>query len=465
MTKRLVPESKSPFILGASGVERKNRGLCQMAFVAAAAVLLAGSAAWGQVITIDTSGKGAVATTGPVDRMYQQIQPTHVELSNRPLDAKTRLMLLRTLQSEQGFAMRPIPRGHKGLKLEANGELQPAGEAYLNMATSDGISAKPGDRVVITNIRVDHSKLILDLNGGPDAKHRFLRHIQIGMGDPSYGDPTQPIVPDSGQQPSGARLTLEFHGNVPELTGDQVEALLAPLISFKVQTPVEAYTATLPPALKKAILDHQVLVGMNTEMLMFAKGRPDNKYRENEGDTPYTVWMYGKPPQTVDFVKLNGNRVVRVEIARVGQPLEVFDKDVVTPLMQGNTAPLEANNRHVVQEGDVHRNPDTQAPAPPPSLRQPGDTLPTDNDKNGAGVMKPVYFPPEKPDPDDTTSLGRNPDSQPTQKPSSPPSSKPQAQPAGNSPGSAQPDGNPRHQSQPSGDSQQQAPSGNSQPQ
>src|SRR6185312_666060 len=158
MTKRHVPEF--PFIPGVSGVEKMNRGLRQMAFVSAVAVLLAGSAAWGQVITIDTSGKGAVATTGPVDRMYQQVQPTHVQLSNRPLDPKTRLLLLRTLQSEQGFAIRPLPRGHKGLKLEANGELQPAGEAYLNMATSDGISAKPGDRVVITNIRVDHSKLI-----------------------------------------------------------------------------------------------------------------------------------------------------------------------------------------------------------------------------------------------------------------------------------------------------------------
>jgi hypothetical protein len=47
----------------------------------------------------------------------------------------------------------------------------------------------------------------------------------------------------------------------------------------------------------------------------------------------------------------------------------------------------------------VQRDPDKQAPAPPPTLRNPGETLPQDSDKNNAGVMKPVHFP--KPQPDD----------------------------------------------------------------
>ena len=86
------------------------------------------------------------------------------------------------MQAEQGFAMRPFPRGHKGLTLVANGKLEPAGEAYLNMVTSEGLSAKPGDRVVLTDIKFDHTKIVFELNGGPDLKHRFLRHIQIGVG-------------------------------------------------------------------------------------------------------------------------------------------------------------------------------------------------------------------------------------------------------------------------------------------
>ena len=419
------------------------RGCGTARLPAAAAVLgalLAGSAAWCQVITIDTSGKGPLAN-GPVSREYQQIEPTKVKLPQRPLDPKTKLMLVRYLEAEQGFAMRPLPRGHKGITLQANGDLKPAGEAYLNMASQQGISAKPGDRVVITNVKIDRDRIVFDLNGGPDAKHRFLSHIQIGMGDPDYGDPTQPIVP-SGQIPTGARLTLVFHGNVPELTGDEVESLLAPLISFKVQTPVEAYTATLPPPLRKAILDHQIWVGMNEDMVTFAKGRPENRYRETHNNVPETIWIYGKPPQTVEFVHFNGNRVTKVEIAQTGQPMEVFTRDQVTPLLISTGTSLAAVEKvHPVQEGDVQRDPNTQAPAPPPTLGAPTDKFPQGN-SDSRGVYGPVYFPPDKKDSSDgqTTQQpqpGRQPDAQPASQPASPPSAtlgeNPDAQPPASS--------------------------------
>ena len=382
-------------------VARGNRKLRLLALAATAGLLLAGSIARSQVITIDTNGKGTVAST-PVSSEYQQIEPTHVQLSRQRLDPKTKLMLIRYLESEQGFAMHPLPRGHKGMTLEANGKLSPAGEAYLTVATRDGISAKPGDRVVITNVKIDQNKISFDLNGGPDVKHRFLSHIQIGMGDPNYGDPTmgqptQPVVP-AGEIPTGARITLAFHGDVPELTGDQVESLLSPLISFKVQTPIEAYTATLPAPLKTAIVNHEVWVGMNDQMVLFAKGRPENKYRESDGNIPVTIWMYGKAPETIDFVHFNGNRVIKVEIARTGQPLEVFTKDQVTPLLMAGGTSLAAMDKtqpsHTVQEGDVQRDPDTQAPAPPPTLGAPAEKLPGDR-TNQEG---PVYFPPEKQD-------------------------------------------------------------------
>ena len=352
-----------------------------------------------QVITIDTSGKHGATANGPVDRQFQQIQPTHVELSATPMGSRDKLEIVRMMQSEQGFAMRPFPRGHKGLLLAANGKLEPAGEAYLNMVTSDGLSAKPGDRLVVTDIKIDRDKIIFDLNGGPDAKHRFLSHVSIGMGDPTYGNDT-PIVNNNGQAPSGSRLTLTFKDHVPDLTGAQVKQLLAPLISFDVKTPVQAYTDTLPKPLKEAIMNHQVLVGMNTDMVLFAKGQPVNKMHEMDGQMPIEIWLYGQPPQDVTFVRINGNRVLRVEIAKVGKPLEVFDKDVVDDMLRADgRAPIseQAENTHVIKEGDVQRNPDTQAPAPPPTLRNPGETLPADNGNSG-DVMKPVHFPKQQPD-------------------------------------------------------------------
>ena len=362
-----------------------------------AALWASAPGAAGQAITINTK-TGTVSTTGStVDRRYAQITPTSIELPKTGLDTKTRLELIRVLQSEQGFAMRPFPRGHKGLTLQANGELKPAGEPYLDMVTQYGLCAKPGDAVVLTDIKFDKNKMVFMINGGPDLKHRFLRHIELGA-----GGQMSPMVQGNGESdPMGSRLTLEFKGGVPSMTASQVKALLAPLISFDVKTPIQAFTDTLPPKLKEAILQHDVLVGMSTDMVLFAKGQPQRKVREMEGQTPFEEWIYGDTPQPVEFVRINGNRVIRVEIAKVGEAPQVFDQDVVEGLMRTDGKPVvasaEKQRTRTVQMGDVDRDPDKQAPAPPPTLTAPGEALP-DTAKNPAGDMKPVQFPTQKPD-------------------------------------------------------------------
>ena len=286
----------------------RGRGVLLCALAALIAIPAAA-----QVVVIDSSGRAVNSSgqTGTVDRRFSQIEPTHVILPQTELDPKTRIELMRFLQADQGFAMRPFPRGHKGLTLVANGKLEPAGEAYLSMVTSAGLSAKPGDRLVITDVKIDHSKMVFDLNGGPDPRHRFLRHVQIGAG-PDMNS----VVQDNEQEPVGSRLTLAFKEHIPALTGKDVEALLAPLISFEVKTPIQAFIDTLPPKLKQAILDHNVLVGMSTDMVLFAKGQPQSKVREMDGQMPFEEWIYGKSPSDIEFVRINGNRVIRVEIAK-----------------------------------------------------------------------------------------------------------------------------------------------------
>jgi hypothetical protein len=394
-----------------ANINRSNRSNRTPVLLALAALLLAVPAT-AQVITIDShtgrvsDGKPASAT---VDRRYQQITPTQVLLTKSELDPKTRLELIRVMQSEQGFAMRPFPRGHKGLTLVANGKLEPAGEPYLEMVTSQGMSAKPGDRVVLTDVKIEHSKIIFDINGGPDPKHRFLRHVEIGAGPNLNPVMQQGNDPD----PTGARISLAFEGHIPELTGSDVKNLLAPLISFDVKTPIQAFTDTLPAKLKEAILNHHVLVGMSTDMLLFAKGPPDNKSREMDGQMPFEEWMYGRPPHEVDFVRINGNRVIRVEVAKVGEAPLIFTKDEVEGLMRTDGTPLEASvpNTHTIQLGDVQRDPNTQAPAAPPSIRKPGETLPDISAGGADGQMKPVQFP--KPNPDDQPPVAHAPNSAP----------------------------------------------------
>jgi hypothetical protein len=384
------------------------------------------SCARAQVITIDTSGKNATTADGTVDRRYQQIKPTSVPLSKTEINPRNRIELLRLMQAEQGFAMRPLPRGHKGLTLVANGKLAPAGEPYLNMVVQEGLSAKPGDRVLITDVKFDHNKMIFELNGGPDLKHRLLRHIEIGgaMG-------TSPVVQDEGTPATGARLTLEFKDRVPEMTGADVKALLAPLISFDVKTPVQAFTDTLPPQLKDAILTHKVLVGMSTDMVLFAMGQPVTKSREMDGQQPFEEWIYGKPPDPVYFVRINGNRVIRLEVAKVGEPIQVFTNDVVSGMMRTDGTPVLAQNTdvRVIKEGDAEIDPNKEAAPAPPSLANPGETVGVNGDQKATGTMRPVQ--PPKPNPEYEPDV--NPDQQQPAAPT------PAAQPASTPPSSAQP--------------------------
>jgi hypothetical protein len=322
-----------------------------------------------------------------VEMHYAQFPPTNVTYSNDPLTTIGREQLIRFLQSEQGFAMRPLPVGN--LDLQANGPMVPGGEKYIDELHAKGISAKPGDRVVVTDIRFHDNSIAIDLNNGPEHKHKYLRHISVGM-DPTY---TNPIVPDDGRPPVGSRITLVFPKRVPDLTGEQVEALLKPMIDFGVKSPAEAYAESLPPFLHKAIMEHRVLVGMDRDMVIYAKGQPVRKVREQENGKPFEVWIYGETPQPVEFVRFVDNYVVRVELAKVGEPMEVRTANEMGDYW-GNQ-PVVSANQHQVQMGDrtAADVSEENAPKAPPTLRNPGEKLPTDGDKDHP-VMAPVNMPP-----------------------------------------------------------------------
>jgi hypothetical protein len=447
MSRSILSQERGPIQPAVANAVRINpsRMIAMLCAVAAFSLAITASAqitvnSKTGAVTNDTNG--AVMST--VDRRFQQITPTNVPLAKGELDARGRQGLIRTMQAEQGFAMRPFPRGHKGLILAANGKLEPAGEAYVSMVTSQGLSAKPGDRLVITDVKIEHARIVFDLNGGPDPRHRLLRHVEIGAGP----NMTNPVVQGDAQDPVGSRLTLTFQSHVPELTGPEVKSLLAPLISFDVKTPVQAFTDTLPTKLKDAILGHHVLVGMSTDMVLFAKGAPDNKSREMDGQMPFEEWIYGKPPNEVDFVRINGNRVIRVEVAKMGESPVIFTKDEVEGLMRTDGTPLEADKTvRVAKVGDVERDPNKEAPTAPPSLRNPGETLPSDDPKNRVGDMRPVQFPKPKQDPQP----GENPDGVPDS-----------SQTAGSQPAAATP---PAATPAPTGASQPTAPASGAKPQ
>lgn len=310
---------------------------------------------------------------------------THVELPEEPLDDRGRLGLIRDLESEQGFAHRQLPLG-AGLTLVANGNMTPGSEAYKQMLYRKGVSADPGDRVQITALKFERDRLVIDFNGGPYAKHRFLSHVQInGM-----------QLAQEGPIATGCRVTLVFEGGIPEVTAAEVKALLDPVVDFHAKSSAEAYADTLTPQVKDAVESHQVLVGMNQRMVLAAMGEPRERHREHSvaGDetSPYwEEWIYGEVPDAIQFVRFQNGHVVRLEIAEVGKPVVVRDK----PEIAGPAEPtLEART---ILNGDQPLNAGEEQARIPPSLRKPGEKTDV---PGGSGKVK---LPQDSPDPADVS--------------------------------------------------------------
>ncbi len=152
------------------------------------------------------------------------------------------------------------------------------------------------------------------------------------------------------------------------------------MFDFNAKSAVEAYLDTLPPKVRDAIKNHQVLVGMNREMVIASKGRPPKKVREKDGETEYEEWIYGEPPEDVNFVRLVDDQVVRLEIMKVnGEKVVRVDKEVDL-------------DQPTVAKGSA--GPEVR-PANAPSLRRPGEE--PDTDVASPGRRTPVSPPPPDP--------------------------------------------------------------------
>jgi len=322
--------------------------------LAVCSLLIAASATRAQVFVVGEHTATASVTT--------EFHPTHIELPNQPLDERGHTALIRDLIAEQGFAHRELPLG-PGVTLIANGNMTPRDDQYRHTLYEKGQSAAPGDRLEISALKFESDRLIIEFNGGPYAKHRFLSHVSVNN--------TQ-LAPQ-GPPAVGCRISLVFEGGFPQVTGDQVKALLDPVVDFKAHTGAEAYANTLSPKVRQAIKNHEILVGMDRRMVLAAAGEPHDKHREhlaaeNEASPIYEEWIYGLPPADTQFIRFRDGQVVRVEIAAIGQPLVIREHNEIG----GPDAPTLL--ARTVQDGDGQASAD-HAPAPPPSLARPGEVL------------------------------------------------------------------------------------------
>jgi hypothetical protein len=280
----------------------------------------------------------------------------------QPMSKETRMDLIRAFNSELVYIRSPFPMGKKGLILK-DGQVTPKGPELEQMIAMWGPAVKPGDQARISDIVIKDNHIHFEINGGPVHKQKWYQHITI-VGASSE----VPLAPsDSQANPRGSYVDLFFDHYVPDLGPRELKDLLRPVFDFDSKSPLDAYLETVPPKVKDAIKNHRVLVGMNHEMVIFAKGRPPKKDREKDGETEYEEWIYGEPPQDVDFVRFVGDEVIRVETMKVGGEKMVRTEKEVDLQPQPSLA----------------KAPDTGGSRPmnAPSLRRPGepvdDTSPT----------------------------------------------------------------------------------------
>jgi hypothetical protein len=326
----------------------------KLSTLAVSALLALPLAAHTQVFVVGEKTATADVTT--------EFHPTHVEIPDEGLTERGHLDLIRNLIAEQGFAHRELPLG-AGLQLVANGNMNPSGEAYKRMLYQKGQSAAPGDRVEISGLKFEGDRLVIDFNGGPYAKHRFLSHI-------SFDD--MPLAQE-GPIATGFRITLVFEGGLPEISAAEIKALLDPVVDFKAKSAAEAFANTLAPKVRDAVNAHEILVGMNRRTVIAAVGEPKTKHREHtageDADSPVLEeWIYGEPPSATQFVRFRNGKVVRLEIAEIGKPVQIRERNEV------DDNPEPSLLARTILNGDAPANPDDgRKAAAPPTLRLPGE--------------------------------------------------------------------------------------------
>jgi len=288
--------------------------------------------------------------------------------------------MIREFETQLVYARTAFPMGRKGLQLK-QGVITPNGEELQQALNLWGPAVKPGDPAHISFVQIKDDHIHFEINGGPVRRQKWYQHIQIS------GTNGQPVPGTGGEgpqsNPHGSYVDLYFDKYVPEMTVGQLRDLLYPVLDFNARNKEQAYLNTVPPKVKQAIEAHHVLVGMNQEMVLHAKGKPPKKVRERSGETEYEEWIYGEAPADVDFVRFVGDEVVRVETMKVdGEKIVRTEKEII----------LQPQDKDKDQDKEAKKEP-AERPSNAPSLRRPGEDS-QDVPKPANGAPPPLPMPP-----------------------------------------------------------------------
>jgi hypothetical protein len=216
----------------------------------------------------------------------------------------THIRIIRGLMREIGVSKVPLPRGKKGVRVDAQGKLDKADAD--SQLSANGMAIKPGMPVEISKITFKSKEIVFEINGGGKKSSKWYQHLEIGV-----GAATTPIAQQPPVLAYGSWVTLVFPRKVPDLSVDQVKQALGNVLDFTRHSPTVLYSPEVPPKIKEAIKNHQVIVGMDRDAVLSSKGPPDRRVREVRDGVEQEDWIYGLPPHVL-FVTFDGDSVINV---------------------------------------------------------------------------------------------------------------------------------------------------------
>jgi hypothetical protein len=271
--------------------------------------------------TVDTIPAGAEVALFPGGEGAEQAPGTEAQTtgaapkaSNGPLQEQSKLSLIRYVSGEFAKARTSLPAGKQGFEVAVG---KPIDRTELDRAVATrGAAIHGGDSVQITRLDFRSHVIAVDINGGGRGKKSWKDRLQISMGGvPTMRTTTADNGPPGFQPGMGSTLLLDFSKDLPDMTPDDLKALLAPFLDFSKERSASVHWFdTLPPEMKAAIKERRAAVGMDREMVVAAVGKPERKVRERDLDGNDTEdWIYGNPPDKTIFVHFTGERVTRIE--------------------------------------------------------------------------------------------------------------------------------------------------------
>jgi hypothetical protein len=218
------------------------------------------------------------------------------------------MRVVRGLMAEFATVKVAMPRAKKPLEIQPGGQYDK--EKWADAMQENGPAARVGDLVQVTKVEIEDKRIVLEINYGMRGRRRWYHNVQVSGG---VGGRVSPIGADQSNAPGGTTIALVFAGGVPAAKAAELKKMLQPVLDFEKRSATELYAETLPPEIQEAIKAKKVLVGMDRDMVLLAKGRPENKIRESKDGVETEDWIYGKAPGTITFVTFEGDKVIRVK--------------------------------------------------------------------------------------------------------------------------------------------------------